>query len=85
MNVKSKIGGRREGAGRKPTIQNPVKKQAYIDQATYDFFVELGDGNYSLGVRRAAALIEKLSSYNGDNSLANHYEACLIQAKLEVK
>jgi hypothetical protein len=65
-NKKPQRGGAREGAGRKPTLTDPVKPQAYIDRSTKGFYTDLGSGNFSLGLRRAAEIIRRLkTSYPG--------------------
>lgn len=55
--VKQGRGGRRAGAGRKSADGAVIVARADItmDQATYDLWLELGDGNFSLGARRAVA------------------------------
>jgi len=45
-----KHGGKREGAGRPPTVKGK-KREIYIADETWEYLVEIGKGNASKGVR----------------------------------
>lgn len=51
-------GGKRAGSGRKSFLTNANNWKAYLDKATHDYYVALGDGNFSLGIRRARKILE---------------------------
>lgn len=56
---KTTRGGKRSGSGRKKNKEPKVNVLAYILPATREFFVEFGDGYFSHGIDRAAALLKK--------------------------
>lgn len=51
-------GGKREGSGRKAFLKDANNWKVYLDKQTHDFFVALGDGNFSAGIRKAREIIE---------------------------
>ena len=53
MSKQATWGGKRKGAGRKPVDGDKgVPGSVCLTQARWDDIYELGEGNYSLGVRR---------------------------------
>ncbi|WP_407364722.1 hypothetical protein HKW97_25790 (plasmid) [Pseudomonas luteola] len=60
MTEKTARGGARTGAGRAADLPEGIKTQKRLmtlDDEAYQFFVALGDGNASRGVRKAAKLL----------------------------
>lgn len=51
-------GGKRAGSGRKAFLKDANNWKAYLDKNTHDFFVTLGAGNFSAGIRKAREIIE---------------------------
>lgn len=65
MTEKTARGGARTGAGRAADLPEGIKTQKRLmtlDDETYQFFIELGEGNASRGVRKAAKLLAELQS-----------------------
>lgn len=56
---KSNHGGARPGAGkRKNPLQGARYYKPYLDAPTVEILRDLGDGNLSLGIRRAARIVK---------------------------
>ncbi len=50
-------GGARPGSGPKPFLHNPSKKLVNLDAETIAIMSELGGGNLSAGIRKAADIL----------------------------
>lgn len=53
-------GGKRRGAGAKKKLTAPIVRNTYLDAETESIMSTLGDGNVSLGIRRAGELVKWL-------------------------
>lgn len=56
---KGRRGGARPGAGAKRQLTKASTPKVYIDQIRRDAYTALGDGNFSLGIRRAYDLLKE--------------------------
>jgi hypothetical protein len=62
MSDKPKRGGARPGAGRKAKdgASETVRKAMSLDKASVEWALEIGDGEFSVGVRRALRLSKEM-------------------------
>ena len=58
-------GGWRPGSGRKKILENAGNWKAYLDRETHDYFIFLGNGNFSAGIRKAREILEERSNNHG--------------------
>ena len=61
LETKGKRGGTRKGAGSKRKIKNPVVSKVYLDAESDSFFLEIGEGNRSAGIRKAVKALKKIA------------------------
>lgn len=65
-------GGARAGAGRKSALGRSAPQYSVsILEADREFFLELGDGNLSLGVHRAASQLQSRANGTGGHASPN--------------
>ncbi len=61
-NTQKTHGGKRRGAGAKPTLEDAGVFKVYLDRRTNEIMLRLGKGNRSLGIRLAGEVAESLAN-----------------------